>query len=221
MRESDEYQISALNRPRVRGRLGDLTESKKAERGELVQGSSSAPDELPTQALPPTPKIQSGVMATYDTLPANGGRFSFGQLAQVGLSNDVAALVFQTQVPAGRVLIARQFRVNIEDTFSIGSSVTDSLGIPTVPFTVSLFLNGNAEIFNQNIFVQAFDDYYPCALIAGPMDIVTITVNYDFSGLPTPPGNVIFITHLNGDILLPNELPVQYTALALGAVPNR
>lgn len=227
MRDSDEYQTSALDllmSPRRSG-LGDLTETKKAERGEFDQITGSDPTELPTQTIPPAPKIQSGVMPCYDTLPANGGKFSFGQL--LGVSGVVAQsnlVVFTQQVPAGRVLFARNFRVNIEDTFSApgpGSfpPPTFSLGIPTIPYSVTLYVNGNAEVFNQQIFVQAMDDYYPCSLYAGPLDIVTIAVSFDFTALPSPPGVVEFITHLNGDMLLPNELSTPYTGLRQTAMP--
>lgn len=218
MRESDEYQFSALNaqRPRHmrRGRLGDLTESKKAERGELLQQPGTAPDQLPTVSVLSAPKIPSGVMPSYDALPANAGRFNFGQLSTLNTSTSAptVGVVFTQRVPAGRVVVARKFRVNIE-----GSNGGTS--IPPTPFTVTLFLNGQAEIYNQVIFVQPLDDWYDCQLIAGPLDIITMSINIDFTTVISPPADIELSAHLSGDMLLPNELPVQYTTLRQTAFP--
>lgn len=218
MRESDEYQFSALNnsRPRHmrRGRLGDLTESKKEERGEYAQQSGAAPAELPTVISIDVPKIASGVMPSYDALPANAGRFNFGQLSSFSTVSGVAigSVVFTQQVPAGRVVIARKFRVNIE-------GFDGSSSIPPFPFTVTLYVNGQADIYNQAIFIQPLDDWYDCQLIAGPFDIITMALDVDYGAFVPSSATVQAIAHLAGDMLLPNELPVQYTALRQTAFP--
>lgn len=218
MRESDEYQFSALNnsRPRHmrRGRLGDLTESKKEERGEYAQQPGIAPSEMPTLVMPDVPKITSGVMPSYDVLPSNAGRFNFGQLSSFSTTSGTAIgrVVFTQQVPAGRVVIARKFRVNIEG-FNGGFS------IPPLPFTVTLYVNGQADIYNQVIFVQPLDDWYDCQLIAGPFDIITMTLDVVYGDFLPVGATVQAIAHLSGDMLLPNELPVQYTALRQTAFP--
>lgn len=214
MRESDEYQQSQLFRRR-RG-LGDLTESKKEERGEFAQNSGAKPTELPSEsAQPQTPKIQSGVMPSYDVLPANAGRFNFGQQGNAVVAHNTSstydAVVFTAVVPAGRVVLARKFRVNMDKTD------TNSFSIPPDPFQITLFVNGNAEIYNQQIFAQPFDDWYACQLIAGPLDIITISVKGEFG--PSAIGTITFISHVSGDMLLPNELPIPYTALRQTAFP--
>lgn len=219
MRESDEYQVSALDRamvPRRRRYIGDLTESKKDERGEFAQQPGSAPAELPTQVIAGAPKIASGVMPSYDVLPANAGRFNFGQLASVDLSTSSISTrtVFTQQIPQGRVAIVNKFRCNVE-----GSNGLNGSGIPPTPYTVTLFLNGQAEIYNQVIFVQPLDDWYDCQMIAGSGDIITVQIQGDFSVLISLPSSLQFITHLTGDMLLPNELPTQYTALRQTAFP--
>lgn len=219
MRESDEYQVSQLDRallPRRRRYMGDLTESKKEERGEFLQQPGTAPADLPTQIITGAPKIASGVMPSYDVLPANAGRFNFGQLASVALSTNTVStqVVFTQIIPQGRVVIVNKFRCNVE-----GSNGLNGSGIPPTPYTVTLFLNGQAEIYNQVIFVQPLDDWYDCQMIAGPGDIITVQMQGDFSTLTSIPTSLQFITHLTGDMLLPNELPTQYTALRQTAFP--
>lgn len=221
MRESDEYQVSQLfsSPSRRGGGLGDLTESKKEERNEFAQTSGSiVPKLLPSADTKLAPKVQSGTVPIYNTLPANGGRFAFGQannlaIVEPELANTVQ--VFLITVPHGRVLIANEFRVNVEDVLNLGVSI----GIPTVPFNISIFLNNQAEVFNQNITIQALDNYYPCYVIGGPGDVVTISATFDFSVIGAF-DQVDFISHLRGDMLIQNELQTQYTGLRQTALPT-
>lgn len=149
-------------------------------------------------------------LSVYSILPANAGHFNYGVITNVNVSGSSAIQnnvpIFSRVVPSGRVAIVRSVQVNIEDWVS--------MAIPTDAFTFTVLRNGNAEVFNQNIFCQAFDDPYNVLLIAGPDDIISVTVSFDFSSV-TPPysGGPDFLVHVAGDILLQNEMPVPYTAL--------
>ena len=212
MAREDDYQTSAL---------GDLSDGLARERGDFVISQGRLMRQLPSEQQDAqkvnAPKIPSGVVPTYNTLPANGGRFAFGQLSDItGLgAGSQTAVIFSQVVPAGRVLLAKEFRVNVEDVLNSGSS----LGIPTNTFSVSIYVNNNAELFAQNIQVEALDDYYPTSAIAGPGDEVTIKVNFNFSSVTPRPDEVKFIANLRGDILITNEMPTQYTALRQSPIP--
>lgn len=201
--------------------LGDLNEQYALERGDFLQSSGSImPASLPSEAPQntQTPKIPSGVTPTYPTLPANAGHFSYGQQATVSGATATNAIVFTQIIPPGYVMYANNFSVTVEDT-SVFQTATVDLGVPLKAIQVTLFLNGQAALFNQNIFIQPFDGYYPCTIIGRGGDIVTIGVTYNYSAQPTPPDTVYFTAHLNGDMLLPNELPIPYTALKNSAMP--
>jgi len=214
--------------------LGDLTEPIKRERGEFdvrtdiisrpvphdVQRQSQIYSEL-LNAPPPPPSATPGNMlandtlSVYELLPANAGHLSYGALFDQGLSNAEGIIfngleIFSKVVPPGRVAYVRAASVNID---------TETNGIPAIPYSFSILRNGNVEVFNQDIFVQAFDDFYPVYVIAGPGDIITITVSYDFSAaIAIPSGIRRWLVHLTGDMLLPNELPIPYTGLKSGSV---
>jgi hypothetical protein len=149
-------------------------------------------------------------LSVYSILPANAGHFNYGVITNVNVSglspiqNNVP--IFSQVVPAGRVAIVRAVQVNIEGW--------TGMAIPTDAFTFTVLRNGNAEVFNQNIFCQAFDDPYNVLLIAGPNDIISVTVSFDFSSVTGPyVGGPDFLVHVAGDILIQNEMPVPYTAL--------
>lgn len=154
-------------------------------------------------------------LSVFTTLPANAGYFNYGNQKTVNISglgaiqNNVQ--IFSQVVPQGRVALVNSVRVNID------SWVEKS--IPTVPFTFTLLRNGNAEVFNQNIFVQAFDSSYPVFLAAGPGDIISVNVSFDFSSI-TPPyvSGPVFLVHVQGVMMLQNDLPVPYTGLKSATV---
>lgn len=205
MSERGEYQVSGL---------GDLPQSLARERGELRQRRGAAPLQLQSDsgANKSAPVVPAGVMPIYDTLPANGGRFAYGQTTALGVESESTffGIIFTQQVPQGRVLIAREFRVNIE-----GSLDNDDVenGIPPYPFEVSLYVNGNAEVFTQQIQVQALDDYYPTSLIAGPGDVITIGIYAEFGGVSGDLTILNTIANLRGDMLIINEMSTPYTGL--------
>lgn len=198
MEDKGEYQA-----------LGDLPYDDLVERGEHRHYRGT-----PQQRRSPIVKaIDAGVLPTYDALPANGGRFAIGQQVQQAVNSGsfaAAITVFSYRVPAGKVLYARQMQVNVDRMLSGGSE----LGIPSLPFTVSLYINGQCEVFNQNILIQALDGYYPCSLIGGYNDVVTIVATINTAQYAAGSVDQIdFVSHLTGDMLIVNDMQTQYTAL--------
>lgn len=189
--------------------MGDLPYDDLVERGEH-RHTRGTPQHRPVNKVP---RIDAGVLAIYDTLPANGGRFALGQLVSESVSSvstAAAITVFSYRVPAGKVMYAREMQVTVDRMLAGAVDV----GIPSLPFTISLYVNQQCEVFNQDILVQALDGYYPCSLIAGHNDVVTIiatinTAQYQ-SGTVT---QIDFVTHLTGDMLTVNDMQTQYTAL--------
>lgn len=175
-------------------------------------GSQAAP------GLPPT--IQIGTTAVYTTLPANAGNFNWTDEAldvtQTAVNTDV--LVQTRTVPDGRIFYLRDFRLNVIDvTYEISEVGTFSIGIPPQTFTYTVYRNFNTEVFNQDIRVEPLDNYNPIFLVAGPADVITVTVDYDYSAVVFPMGainiTVYFLSHMRGELLTPNVMPVPYTAL--------
>lgn len=206
------------------GGLGDLTEPLKHERGELENqrvnyGPRRAPADLRQGLIPPSnqspaDKLTYDTLSVYELLPANAGHLSYGALAtrliSTGRRLARAQEIFSKIVPQGRVAIVRAAKVNID---------ASTTGIPTTPYSFSLLRNGNIEVFNQDIFVQAFDDFYPVYLIAGPGDVISIEVSYDFTAsLPIGSTTIDWMVHLTGDMLVTNELPIPYTGLKSSTV---
>lgn len=204
MRESDDYQQSSL---------GDLPYDMVVERGEHRQFKGAIDPNASLSTRNDAPAINGGVLPVYNTLPANGGRFSNGQTfltGNLGSAGTFTATIFKYKVPAGKVFYADSFQVNVLDMYVFGTGI----GLPTKPFNVSLYVNRACEVFNQNILVQSLDGYYPCSVIAGFNDEITIdvTMNKGPYGVPYVT-QVEFITHLNGDMLTVNDMQTQYTAL--------
>jgi hypothetical protein len=172
---------------------------------------------------PPTlnavpPSINIGTDAIYNTLPANAGNFNYTQtitLTSTTITGGIAtnAQIFTTTIQQGRIFYLRDMRVNVTDTrYDFEGTEIDN-GIPPQTITLTVFRNTGAEVFNQNIIVEPLDNYNPVFLIAGPGDSVSVAVSFDYSSLPNIPNEVDLITHLRGELLVPNDMPVPYTAL--------
>ena len=169
--------------------------------------------------LPQQEKAQVGILPNFSTLPANSGRFAFGQQLTFAGNNTTFTPVFTLTVPNGRVINAEQLRVNVIDTFDGGGI---SLGVPASLLTVSLFVNNSSEPFNQNIIMQPFDNFYPCTVVAPAGAIITIKVSFDYSTIPTPPTTVLFKSDLTGVMLLASsDIRPEDTGLKLPTLPIR
>ena len=167
------------------------------------------------------PVVHIGTEPVYSTLPANAGNFNYTQEMSVDSSADpgvaVNALVFSQVVPRGRILYLRDVRVNVLGSFYENEDLElIAEGIPPGTFEYTVFSDSGAEVYNQNIRVEPLDNYNPVSLIAAPGTTVTIRVSFDYSSLPFPPTQVDFIVHVRGDLLVPNDMPVPYTALSRG-----
>lgn len=181
---------------------------------------AAMPGETGAPAATPPPQIQIGTVAIYDTLPANAGDFNWtDEFADVSAGAQGTNVIIQTRiVPDGRVFYLRDLRLNIIDIeYTIAEVGTFSIGIPVQTFTYTVFRNYGAEVFNQDIRVEALDNYNPVFLVAGPADVITVAVTYDFSAIVFPVGaidiTVHFLSHMRGELLTPNDMPVVYTAL--------
>ena len=117
-------------------------------------------------------------------------------------------------IPAGKIAFALDFKCNIFDVEQVGSSI----GVPDTTYQVSIAVDNAALANNQNISVRPFDDFNPIFVIADESTTLTVRVTFDFSFLPAAAvTDIFFLTHLRGDMLLPNDMPVPYTALKKGS----
>ncbi len=220
-------------------RLGALPEQLLRERNEFRHGPRSGmvrgipadvqrqetlreriEQTLPQQWEQTAPDIGAGTIPIYETLPANAGNFNFTQETTLTGSVVVSQIVLTEIVPEGRALYVRDMRVNITDALD-ATSTPATIGIPNDIFTVAAFRNDGSEFNNQGIELEPLDGFNPIFLSAGPLDVFSIKVSYDFSAQVTVPGSVTFLTHVRGDILLINDMPTVYTALQTPAHKQR
>lgn len=161
---------------------------------EGLVGSTAAPDAL------------VGALPTFDVMPANSGIFTFSQDYDYdGIEAPIPspATVFSVLLPDGYVSNVQWFRCNVID-------VGGGEGIPLDSFLISLYLDGAAEVFNQNISVSPLDGFFPCRIIGEGGQRVTITATFPYAGDYT---QIQVNTTLTGQMLVKNRQQPQNAPL--------
>lgn len=173
------------------------------------QGTSAGQDSRPGGTSAPNSQI--GALPVFDVMPANAGRFVYQQETNVDYAEadlPVPLTVFDQVLPNGYVTDVQYFRCNVIDV-AIGGT-TDYLGIPPDAYTLTLYLNGAAEPFNQNISVYPLDGFYPCRIIGQGGQRVTITASFPWYATYH---SVKIITCITGQMIVKNREQPQNAPL--------
>lgn len=115
--------------------------------------------------------------------------------------------IFSFVVPSGRIFYIKTCRVIIETLDNQFPAV-----LPSGYFPVTISVDGNSNVFSQNVLVDTLSGEIQTHIIAGQGQ--TVSVSADFEGIVIGGTTVYGITQLVGDMLLPNDQAVPFTATA-------
>lgn len=111
--------------------------------------------------------------------------------------------VFSRVLPNGYITDVQWFRCNVLD-------VDQGAGIPPDGYYVTLFLDGVAEVFNQDIFVLPLDGFLPCRIIGVGGQTVSVVATFPWAA---DYDAIKMITTLTGQMIVKNRQQPQNVPL--------
>ena len=156
--------------------------------------------------------IGIGTRATYGTLPANAGKLNESQ-PWIWYKPDALPTIelLRYVVPAGRVLYITSYKIFVTGSTPVTGGPGLTNVIPGEVFPISIFVDGSADPWNQNIATEPLGSENPVHIIAGGGQTVRITgtLIYPSAAFDTVYGRAL----IRGDMLIGNHNAVPYTAL--------